>query len=97
MAIDQAILDDVAEKVAGGLRLIGNVKDEAQTQVKSLLESAFSELDIVNAERMQVAEAMLDKTRQHIAELEARIEALEAAPLKQEQQQGQKKTSKKAS
>jgi len=92
MAIDHAILDDVAEKVAGGLRLIGNVKEEAQAQVKSLLESAFSELDIVNAERMQVAEAMLDKTRQHIAELEARIEALEAAPPKQ----GQKKTSKKA-
>ena len=77
MAMDQAILDDVAEKVAGGLRLIGSVKQEAQAQVKSLLESALSEFDIVNAERMQVAEAMLEKTRQHIAELEARIQALE--------------------
>jgi len=93
MAIDQAILDDVAEKVAGGLRLIGNVKEEAQTQVKSLLESAFSGLDIVNAERMQVAEAMLAKTRQQMTELETRIETLEAAALKKEP----KKTAKKAS
>jgi len=78
VALDQSILDDVAEKIAGGLRLIGNVKQEAQGQVKSLLESAFSELDVVNAERMQVAEAMLNKTRQQMAELETRIEALEA-------------------
>jgi len=77
MALEQSILDDVAEKVAGGLRLIGNVKQEAQGQVKALLESAFSELDVVNAERMQVAEAMLNKTRQQMAELETRIETLE--------------------
>ena len=77
MALDQAILDDVAEKVAGGLRLIGSVKKEAQSQVKSLLESALAEFDVVNAERMQVAEAMLEKTRKQIAELEARIQALE--------------------
>jgi len=93
MAIDQAILDDVAEKVAGGLRLIGNVKEEAQTQVKSLLESAFSGLDIVNAERMQVAEAMLAKTRQQITELETRIETLEAALLKKTSKTAAKKAS----
>ena len=78
MAIDQAMLDDVAEKVAGGLRLIGGVKNEAQAQVKSALESAFNGLDVVSSERMQVAEAMLNKTREQIAELEARIEELEA-------------------
>lgn len=78
MAMDQALLDDVAEKIAGGLRLIGGVKQEAQAQVKAILESAFSGLDMVTGERMQVAEAMLQKTREHIAELEARIAELEA-------------------
>ncbi len=78
MAMDQALLDDVAEKVAEGLRLIGNVKQEAQTQVKAVLETAFSGLDVVTGERMQVAEAMLNKAREHIAELEARIDELEA-------------------
>jgi len=78
MALDQAILDDVAEKVAGGLRLIGGVKQEAQAQIKSVLESAFTGLDVVTSERMQVAEAMLNKTREQMVELEARIEELEA-------------------
>ncbi|OIO69602.1 MAG: 3-octaprenyl-4-hydroxybenzoate carboxy-lyase [Zetaproteobacteria bacterium CG12_big_fil_rev_8_21_14_0_65_55_1124] len=82
MAVDQAILDDVAEKVAGGLRLIGGVKQEAQAQIKSILESAFSGLDVVSGERMQVAEAMLNKTREQMAELEARIEELEAKTKK---------------
>jgi len=88
MALEQSILDDVAEKVAGGLRLIGNVKQEAQGQVKALLESAFSELDVVNTERMQVAEAMLNKTRQQMTELEARIEALEAELKKKAKKEG---------
>ncbi len=78
MAVDQAILDDVAEKVAGGLRLIGSVKQEVQAQVKSILESAFSGLDVVTSERMQVAEAMLSKTREQMAEMEARIHELES-------------------
>lgn len=78
MAMDQAILDDVAEKIAGGLRLIGSVKQEAQGQIKSILESAFSGMDVVTGERMEVAEAMLAKTREQIAGLEARIEELEA-------------------
>jgi len=82
MAVDQAILDDIAEKVAAGLRLMGGVKQEAQTQIKSILESAFSDLDVVKGERMQVAEAMLNKTREQMAELEARIEELEARTKK---------------
>ena len=82
MAVDQAILDDIAEKVAAGLRLMGGVKQEAQTQIKSILESAFSDLDVVKGERMQVAEAMLNKTREQMAELEARIEELEAKTKK---------------
>lgn len=84
MAVDQTILDDIAEKVAGGLRLIGSVKQEAQTQIKSILEGAFSGLDVVTGERMQVAEAMLGKAREQIAGLEARIDELEARLKKQD-------------
>jgi len=78
MALDQAILDDIAEKIAGGLRLLGGVKDEAQAQVKAIVESALEGLDVVTHERMQVTEALLAKTRGHIKEMEARIAALES-------------------
>jgi len=82
MALDQTMLDDIAEKIAGGLRLIGNVKQGAEAQVKAVLESAFDGLDVVTAERMQVAEAMLAKTQEKIRAMEARIAALESRPKK---------------
>lgn len=78
MAIDNAILDDMAEKIAGGLKLLGGVKDEVQSQVRTVLESALEQLDVVTDERMSVTEAMLAKTREEITVLEARIKALEA-------------------
>jgi len=77
MALEQAVLDDIAEKIAGGLRLLGNVKDEAQSQVKAIVESALEGLDVVTDERMQVAEALLTKARGQIKGMEERIAALE--------------------
>jgi len=82
MALDQTMLDDIAEKIAGGLRLIGNVKQGAEAQVKAVLQSAFDGLDVVTAERMQVAEAMLAKTQEKIRAMETRIAALESRPKK---------------
>ena len=78
MALDQAILDDIAEKIAGGLRMLGGVKDEAQSQVKAVVTGVLQDLDVVTGERMEVAEAMLEKTRARIEELETRIAELEA-------------------
>ncbi len=77
MALEQTVLDDVAEKIAGGLRLLGGIKDEAQAQVKAIVESALDGLDVVTDERMQVAEALLAKARGQIKEMEARISVLE--------------------
>ncbi len=77
MRLEQTVLDDIAEKIAGGLRLLGGVKEEAQAQVKAIVESALDGLDVVTDERMQVAEALLAKTRGNIKEMEARIVALE--------------------
>ncbi|MDQ6960877.1 MAG: accessory factor UbiK family protein [Mariprofundaceae bacterium] len=78
MTLEQTVLDDIAEKIAGGLRLLGGVKDEAQAQVKAIVESALDGLDVVNDERMQVAEALLAKARGQIKEMEVRITALES-------------------
>jgi len=41
MALEQTVLDDIAEKIAGGLRLLGGVKDGAQAQVKAIVENAL--------------------------------------------------------
>jgi len=77
MASNQ-VLDDVAEKIAGSLRMLGGVKAEAEIQVRSIVEGALQQFDVVTDERMQVQEAMLRKARDEIQALDERIKTLEA-------------------
>ncbi|OIO67269.1 MAG: 3-octaprenyl-4-hydroxybenzoate carboxy-lyase [Zetaproteobacteria bacterium CG_4_9_14_3_um_filter_53_7] len=78
MSNNQQPLDDIAEKIAGGLRLLGGLKQGAEAQVKSIVEGALDQFDVVTHERMQVQEAMLSKARQELTALEARVTELEA-------------------
>ncbi|OIO72029.1 MAG: 3-octaprenyl-4-hydroxybenzoate carboxy-lyase [Zetaproteobacteria bacterium CG_4_9_14_3_um_filter_49_83] len=76
MASNQ-VLDDIAEKIAGSLRLLGGAKQEAQSQIRNIVETALQQFDVVTDERMQVQEAMLEKARADMKALEERIRALE--------------------
>jgi len=76
MASNQ-VLDDISEKIAGGLRLLGGAKQEAEAQVRSIVENALQQLDVVTDERMQVQEAMLKKSQNDIHDLVERIKTLE--------------------
>ncbi|MDQ6995934.1 MAG: accessory factor UbiK family protein [Mariprofundus sp.] len=71
-------LDDIAEKIAGGIRMLGGLKQGAEAQVHSIVEGALSQFDVVTHERMQVQEAMLSKARQELDALNARVSDLEA-------------------
>ncbi|MDQ7000902.1 MAG: accessory factor UbiK family protein [Mariprofundus sp.] len=71
-------IDDIAEKIAGGIRMLGGLKQGAETQVRSIVEGALSQFDVVTHERMQVQEALLSKARDELTALEARIADLEA-------------------
>ncbi len=71
-------LDDIAEKITSGIRMLGGIKHEADAQVRSIVESALGHFDVVTQERMEVQEAMLSKARNQLDVLEARITALEA-------------------
>jgi len=71
-------MDDIAEKIAGGIRMLGGLKQGAETQVRSIVEGALSQFDVVTHERMQVQEALLSKARDELTALEARIADLEA-------------------
>jgi len=72
------VLDDISEKIADGLRLFGGAKQEAESQVRSIVEGALQKFDIVTDERMQVQEAMLRKSRDDMQALTERIQSLEA-------------------
>jgi len=77
MVSNQA-LDDISEKIAGGLRLLGGAKSEVESQVRSIVETALKQFDVVTDERMQVQEAMLKKSRDDMQALDERLQALEA-------------------
>ncbi len=77
MPIDNALLDELAEKISGGIKALGNVKGEVEAQIRATLESVFANLDVVTGERMQVQEALLARLREDIKALESRIKALE--------------------
>ncbi len=77
MASNQ-VLDDISGKIAGGLRLLSGTKQEVEAQVRSIVETALQQFDVVTDERMQVQEAMLNKARGEMKAFEARIQALEA-------------------
>lgn len=77
MSVNNEVLDDLAEKIAGSLRMLGGVKQEAETQVHSIVEGALEHFDVVTHERMQVQEAMLNKAREELAGLDTRVKELE--------------------
>jgi len=77
MTVNNEVLDDIAGKIAAGLRMLGGVKQEADSQVRSIVEGALEHFDVVTHERMQVQEAMLAKAREDLAALDARVKELE--------------------
>ena len=77
MTTNNQSMDDIAEKIAGGLRLLGGFKQGAEAQVRSIVEGALSQFDVVTHERMQVQEAMLGKARGELTALETRVKELE--------------------
>ena len=77
MSDNQLPLDDIAEKIAGGIRMLGGLKQGAEAQVRTVVENALSQFDVVTHERMQVQEAMLNRAKDEMQTLEARVAELE--------------------
>ncbi len=77
MTANNQSMDDIAEKIATGLRMLGGFKQGAEAQVRTVVEGALSQFDVVTHERMQVQEAMLGKARTELTALETRVKELE--------------------
>jgi ubiquinone biosynthesis accessory factor UbiK len=67
-------LEDVIDSVA---RLLPRTPADLERNVRTALASAFERLDLVTREELEVQEAVLQKTRARLKELEERIAALE--------------------
>ena len=71
------ILDELAGKIGNAIAE-SPVKD-VEKNVKTLLGSTFSKLDLVTREEFDIQQQVLIKTREKLATLEARLAKLEAA------------------
>jgi len=64
MSNSQLPLDDIAEKIHGGVRMLGGLKQGAESQVRRIVESAHSQLDVDTHQRIHDLEPRLHNRRQ---------------------------------
>lgn len=76
-----------------------SVRDDLEKNFRSVLQSGLSKLDLVTREEFEVQEAVLQRTREKLEALVARLEELESAgsARKPATKKTAKKTAKKKS
>lgn len=71
------LFEDVANKVSE--TIANSPAKDVEKNVKAMLGSAFSRMDLVTREEFDIQQQVLIKTRTKLLELEARLAKLEAA------------------
>lgn len=74
--IKTQVLDDLSKKIRE-LAASGPTAD-AERNVRALLQGAFTKLELVNREEFDVQTELLRRTREKLAQLETRLDELEA-------------------
>ncbi|WP_269531689.1 accessory factor UbiK family protein [Chitinimonas sp. BJYL2] len=72
----QRLFDEVSGKLAE-VMAAGPGRD-IEKNARAVLSAAFAKLDLVTREEFEVQQAVLARTREALAALEARVQALEA-------------------
>ncbi len=80
MALDPKLIDDLSRRVADNLpRGFQALQDDLQRNLRASLEAALSRLNLVTREEFEIQRAVLQRTREKLKALEARVVALENA------------------
>lgn len=75
---DPKILDDLSKRMADGLPPgLQAVREDVERNMRSSLEAGFAKLNLVTREEFDVQRAVLARTRERLAALEARLAELE--------------------
>jgi BMFP domain-containing protein YqiC len=75
--LNNRFLDDISARV--GEAIANGPVHDVQKNVRALLASAFSRLDLVAREELELQSQVLLRTREKLEALEARVAELEAA------------------
>ncbi len=76
--IDTKKLDEIARRLAEVVPPgVKAVRDDMEKNFRSVLQSAFSRMDLVTREEFEVQQALLSRTREKLDELVHRLAELE--------------------
>lgn len=77
--LDPKKLEDLAKQIADAVPPgVKNMAEEAETRVKTVLQSQLSKLDLVTREEFDIQSQVLIRTREKLDAMEGRIAELEA-------------------
>jgi len=77
---DPKMLDEVAEKLSDVLpSSLKSVKNDVEENMKTVLQNAFSKMDLVTREEFDVQTAVLSRTRAKVDALEKQLSEIEAS------------------
>jgi BMFP domain-containing protein YqiC len=78
LALDPKLIDDLSRRVADNLpRGFQTLQDDLQRNLRASLEAALSRLNLVTREEFEIQQAVLQRTREKLKALEARVALLE--------------------
>ncbi len=78
MAMSDDSLENLAKKLAESVPdALRSVRDDLETNFRSVLKTGIGKLDLVTREEFEVQEAVLARTREKLDTLEAKLEELE--------------------
>jgi BMFP domain-containing protein YqiC len=84
--IDAKRLDELARTLAQMMpEAVQVMQQDLEKNLRATLQSAFQKMDLVTREEYDVQVGVLERTREKLTELEARVKALEeslVAPIK---------------
>jgi BMFP domain-containing protein YqiC len=76
--LDPKHLDDLAQRLAGSLpKGLQALQSDINRNLRATVEAALAKLDLVTREEFDVQAAVLARTREKLAALEARVAELE--------------------
>lgn len=81
--INQKLFEEIGAKVSEVMA--SSPAKDVEKNVKAMLSSMFSKLDLVTREEFDVQKEVLLRTREKLGHLEERVAALEKAALKPEE------------
>ena len=77
--IDLGKIDDIVNRLSESLPPgVDRMKEDAQTQFRSILKSAFEKMDLVSREEFDIQKSVLERTQIKLESLQRQLEEIES-------------------